>query len=110
MDPQKDGNWTNEKHQLFLRSMEAHFVRTVLKPSGRIFRLDRYVPDISESTQDLKSLRRGKISGAAAEVSFPTTRTSSQRIRSIIDPCHVTKDQDQVVPQVEGINGKAEND
>lgn len=54
--------WTNEKHSNFLRLMEASFVRNFLERSSNNItkvthhvtsRLDRFVPDISESTLDL---------------------------------------------------------
>ncbi|XWS37792.1 hypothetical protein CRYUN_Cryun19dG0075700 [Craigia yunnanensis] len=47
--------WTDEKHVHFLNSMEACFVNTMLKNNGRYnLRLDRHVPDSSESTLDCK--------------------------------------------------------
>jgi hypothetical protein len=53
-------NWTNEEHLHFLQSMEASFVRTMLENNGPLLRLDRYLPDSSESTLDLKSQRKKK--------------------------------------------------
>ncbi|KAF9668335.1 hypothetical protein SADUNF_Sadunf15G0118000 [Salix dunnii] len=52
--------WTNEEHLHFLKSMEASFVRTMLENNSPILRLDRYLPDSSESTLDLKSQRKKK--------------------------------------------------
>lgn len=64
MDPLLVNNqtepWTNEKHLHFLNSMEATFVRTMLENNGRHLRLDRYLPDSSESTLDLKSQTQGR--------------------------------------------------
>lgn len=57
-------SWTNEKHLQFLSSVEASFVRTMLDGNGGncLLRLDRYIPDSSESTQDcLKSKRKKKL-------------------------------------------------
>ncbi|KAJ7975685.1 CTP synthase [Quillaja saponaria] len=48
--------WTNEKHLDFLKTMESSFVRTMFENHSRFdLRLDRYLPDSSESTLDLKS-------------------------------------------------------
>jgi hypothetical protein len=52
------GSWTNEKHVHFLNSMEASFVRAMFENNTGIHRLDRYLPDSSESTLDLKARRR----------------------------------------------------
>ncbi|KAG6746460.1 hypothetical protein POTOM_051000 [Populus tomentosa] len=70
MDPNMSNNtnksnktghiWTNEEHLHFLQSMEASFVRTMLENNGPLLRLDRYLPDSSESTLDLKSQRKKK--------------------------------------------------
>lgn len=54
--------WTDEKHVSFLNWMEACFVRRLAEDVGRGRcrlgrrrpRLDRFVPDISESTHDLR--------------------------------------------------------
>ncbi|KAK4790177.1 hypothetical protein SAY86_017481 [Trapa natans] len=56
-------SWTDEKHLKFLDSVEASFVRTMLHGNDSsnhlpLLRLDRYMPDSSESTRDLKSQRR----------------------------------------------------
>ncbi|KAK9292050.1 hypothetical protein L1049_020004 [Liquidambar formosana] len=58
MDPR--AFWTNEKHLRFLNFMEASFVKTMFETNGHHLPLDRYVPDSSESTQDLKIHRRKK--------------------------------------------------
>lgn len=52
------GSWTNEKHVHFLNNMEASFVRAMFENNTRILRLDRYLPDSSESTLDSKAQRR----------------------------------------------------
>ncbi|PIN11923.1 hypothetical protein CDL12_15466 [Handroanthus impetiginosus] len=51
----KDTNWhwTNERHLHFLNSMEASFVRTLFETKHRCLPLDRYIPDTSDSTEDL---------------------------------------------------------
>jgi len=52
--------WTNEKHVHFLNTMEASFVRAMLEnqgaenPTRHSLPLDRYLPDTSDSTLDLK--------------------------------------------------------
>ncbi|GMH28133.1 hypothetical protein Nepgr_029976 [Nepenthes gracilis] len=101
---EKTGNWTNEKHLHFLSFMEATFVRTMLESNAQKFRLDRYVPDISESTRDLKALKRSR-SSDAVDTSSSTTRTSRRRRRSPTDPYNVSHDQDQVDPLAEGVTG-----
>lgn len=49
------GQWTNERHVNFLNSMEASFVQSMLQKKGGngVPPLDRYLPDTSDSTQDL---------------------------------------------------------
>ncbi|GFY83233.1 hypothetical protein Acr_03g0001190 [Actinidia rufa] len=54
--------WTNERHMHYLSSMEASFVRTMLENNGHVLRLDRTLPDSSESTLDLKLDRRRRYS------------------------------------------------
>ncbi|KAK7391131.1 hypothetical protein VNO78_19520 [Psophocarpus tetragonolobus] len=53
--------WTDEKHLHYLNNMEASFVRTMLHRyavvSPQPLRLDRYLPDSSESTLDSKPNR-----------------------------------------------------
>ncbi|KAH6783915.1 hypothetical protein C2S52_008874, partial [Perilla frutescens var. hirtella] len=52
-------HWTNERHLNFLNSMEASFVQSMLENIGRVPPLDRYLPDTSDSTEDLgKDTRR----------------------------------------------------
>ncbi|KAI4351780.1 hypothetical protein L6164_006098 [Bauhinia variegata] len=56
-------SWTDEKHLHFLNTMEASFVRSMLQNDNghgrrriyhRLLRLDRPLPDTSDSTLDLK--------------------------------------------------------
>uniref|UniRef100_A0A803R2U8 Uncharacterized protein n=1 Tax=Cannabis sativa TaxID=3483 RepID=A0A803R2U8_CANSA len=51
--------WTDEKHLEYLNSMEASFVRTLIGANNyknrSLLRLDRHLPDTSDSTLDLKS-------------------------------------------------------
>jgi hypothetical protein len=58
------GSWTNEKHLHFLNTMEASFVRAMFENNSGILRLDRYLPDSSESTLDLKAQRIEKHANA----------------------------------------------
>ncbi|XP_010035113.2 uncharacterized protein LOC104424403 [Eucalyptus grandis] len=70
--------WRDEKHFRFLNSVEASFVRTVFgnknadgsggSDDGGL-RLDRYLPDSSESTQDLQSQRRKKTATSSSSSS-----------------------------------------
>ncbi|CAN6564970.1 unnamed protein product [Malus baccata var. baccata] len=98
-------SWTNEKHVKFLNSMEESFVRAMLekkknnKDHRHPPRLDRYLPDTSDSTLDLKtssritknrnSLQGGRMGGRCEKRS----RTVSSQ------PSNAS--QDQVVPQIE---------
>ncbi|MBA0709135.1 hypothetical protein Golax_024195 [Gossypium laxum] len=51
----RNETWTEEKHVHFLNSMEAWFVRTMLQSNDRYnLRLDRHLPDSSDSTLDCK--------------------------------------------------------
>lgn len=49
------GPWTNEKHLHYLNAMEAAFVHKMLDNKRRLPRLDRYLPDTSDSTLDLNT-------------------------------------------------------
>ncbi|KAJ8752888.1 hypothetical protein K2173_008623 [Erythroxylum novogranatense] len=92
--------WTNEKHLRFLNSMEASFVSTMLESNNRFLPLDRYLPDSSESTMDLKSQRRKK--QPCSEIVCTRTRIMDERAEKrtrrissqLYDPS-----EDQVVPQ-----------
>ncbi|CAN6712968.1 unnamed protein product [Malus baccata var. baccata] len=58
-------SWTNEKHVEFLNSMEESFVRAMFekkKDHRRLSRLDRYFPDTSNSTLNLKT-NSGRMGG-----------------------------------------------
>ncbi|KAK4571688.1 hypothetical protein RGQ29_030200 [Quercus rubra] len=117
----KTGSWTNEKHFHFLNSMEASFVRTMFDNNNNnnnnnyfynnndpILRLDRYLPDSSDSTLDLKKHRNKKlvkqgvgymgnnVKGARAKL-YGKTDKRTRRVSSqpSIPP------QDQVVPHLE---------
>ncbi|CAO2838880.1 unnamed protein product [Amaranthus hypochondriacus] len=93
--------WTNQKHSDFLRVMEKRFVRNMLKNTNQNTknnhnivhhtnsRLDRFVPDISESTLD------------SARNSSDGVRGSShrQKERPVIRPYKISHD--QVVPHLE---------
>ncbi|KAG2401551.1 hypothetical protein LR48_Vigan02g213500 [Vigna angularis] len=80
--------WTDEKHLHFLNTMEASFVRTMLHhyavlSSHSPLRLDRYLPDTSESTLDSKPNRRPKKHASAPPDSMgPTPRGRRSKRRS----------------------------
>ncbi|CAO2821154.1 unnamed protein product [Amaranthus hypochondriacus] len=80
--------WTNQKHSNFLRVMEARFVRNMQLENSFIndTRLDRFVPDMSESTLDLHKSDRVKRS------------CNRQKDRPTIRPYKMSHD--QVVPQL----------
>ncbi|KAF7133484.1 hypothetical protein RHSIM_Rhsim09G0197400 [Rhododendron simsii] len=90
--------WTNERHMDYLNSMEVSFVQTMLKNNGSLLRLDRYVPDSSESTLDLKlperRRRRRHSSSSDIHIPYPKTRTDMKTKRPSSQP-H-TSSQDQV--------------
>ncbi|PSS32391.1 Protein Rev like [Actinidia chinensis var. chinensis] len=89
--------WTNERHMHYLSSMEASFVRTMLENNGHVLRLDRTLPDSSESTLDLKLDRRRRYS--TSDIPNPRSRTDSKTRRPPSQP--FTSSLDQVVPQFE---------
>ncbi|XP_058773442.1 uncharacterized protein LOC131647576 isoform X2 [Vicia villosa] len=67
MDSSTMSFWTDEKHVNYLNTMEASFVRSMFqnKTSSSnhnrpILRLDRHLPDSSESTLDLKPHNRSR--------------------------------------------------
>ncbi|GMN44633.1 hypothetical protein TIFTF001_013834 [Ficus carica] len=102
-------SWTDEKHLRYLSSIEASFVRSMLENNGRRhpLRLDRYLPDTSDSTLDSKPPRKtrrlkhdinseymspkGRMEGRLAEKRSRRIRTSQP----------LNSSQDQVVPQLE---------
>ncbi|QCE08222.1 uncharacterized protein LOC114190487 [Vigna unguiculata] len=87
--------WTDEKHLHFLNSMEASFVRTMLHhyavlSSHPPLRLDRYLPDTSESTLDSKPNRRPKKHASAPPDSMgPTPRGRRSKRRSSHSHSHL---------------------
>ncbi|XP_050914561.1 uncharacterized protein LOC127129408 isoform X2 [Lathyrus oleraceus] len=65
MDSSTRPFWTDQKHVNYLNTMEAIFVRTMFQNKTSfsnhnrpILRLDRHLPDTSESTLDLKPHNR----------------------------------------------------
>lgn len=111
-----NGEWTNEKHLDFLSVMEATFVRTMLTAGGgggkaagamrrKIVRMDRHVPDVSESTSDRRKNSRGD--GVAAVMDISKRR---RHLRGAQCRLHkVPRDQDQVVPQAMVIDAQTES-
>ncbi|OMO86032.1 hypothetical protein CCACVL1_09850 [Corchorus capsularis] len=108
----RNESWTNEKHVHFLNSMEARFVRTMLENNGRHsnLRLDRQLPDSSDSTLDFNRNQTRK--KHSTSVDFIGTSSKSKmkarpdkRSRRPPPPCSQPHDhassQDQVVPQIE---------
>ncbi|KAH7841087.1 hypothetical protein Vadar_025430 [Vaccinium darrowii] len=98
--------WTNERHRDYLNSMEDSFVQTMLGNNGHhLLRLDRYIPDSSESTLDLKpEIRRSSSSkrkshSSTSDIDNPKTRTGMKTRRPSSSQPH-TSSQDQVVPQL----------
>ncbi|XAR71734.1 hypothetical protein NMG60_11018137 [Bertholletia excelsa] len=89
------GSWTNERHMHYLSSIEASFVRAMLENHDRLFRLDRHVPDSSESTLDLKRERRRRHSIS----DIPQRRLRSDKKTRRLSSHPYTSSQDQVVPQ-----------
>ncbi|KAB2016849.1 hypothetical protein ERO13_D08G111600v2 [Gossypium hirsutum] len=96
--------WTEEKHVHFLNSMEAWFVRTMLQSNDRYnLRLDRHLPDSSDSTLDCKP--RTKHSTSVAVHFIGKTRSKMKKSRPVkrsMRPSSQPHDssQDQVVPQL----------
>ncbi|GKV04978.1 hypothetical protein SLEP1_g17052 [Rubroshorea leprosula] len=103
---QTDQPWTDEKHVRFLNSMEAWFVRTMLGDTSRLLRLDRYLPDSSESTLDSKLILASK-KNHATSVNFMGTRSTlingraDMRLRGPSPSQPHDSSEDQVVPQME---------
>lgn len=99
--------WTDEKHVNYLNTMEASFVRTMFQNKGcrsssshhsrQILRLDRQVPDSSESTLDLKPHHgsRTRKHHTPSDSMGPTMRRTRRRSSQPFNS------NDQVVPQVE---------
>ncbi|KAK2367018.1 hypothetical protein QL285_080338 [Trifolium repens] len=111
--------WTDEKHVNYLNTMEASFVRKMFENKNccccssssnhnrmiptidhhrQILRLDRNLPDSSESTLDLKphQRRRTRKYHAPSDLMSPKMRRTRRRTSQPFNSSH-----DQVVPQVE---------
>ncbi|XP_030536795.1 uncharacterized protein LOC115745394 isoform X2 [Rhodamnia argentea] len=80
--------WTDEKHCRFLNSVEASFVRAVFGSKNEndssgdhdgVLRLDRHLPDCSESTQDLQSQRRKKSTTSSSDGVGPRLRSDGRQ-------------------------------
>ncbi|KAK7343675.1 hypothetical protein VNO77_12598 [Canavalia gladiata] len=110
--------WTDEKHLHFLNTMEASFVRTMLHRYGASthhLRLDRHVPDTSESTLDSKPNRRPK-KHAPSDSMSQRARSGSRRTRARRSSHLQNSPSEQAVAQpengiecasrVEGVNDK----
>ncbi|CAK9136793.1 unnamed protein product [Ilex paraguariensis] len=101
MDQRKNNSdrglcWTNERHVDFLNTMEASFVRTMFENNGLLLPLDRYLPDSSESTLDLKKERRRRFS--TSDIMDPSVTTDRKGRRRLLSQPY-TSSKDQVVPQ-----------
>ncbi|XP_058773441.1 uncharacterized protein LOC131647576 isoform X1 [Vicia villosa] len=106
MDSSTMSFWTDEKHVNYLNTMEASFVRSMFqnKTSSSnhnrpILRLDRHLPDSSESTLDLKPHNRSrtrKYHAPSSDLIGSTTRRTRRRTSQPFN-----SSQDQVVPHVE---------
>ncbi|KAH1107558.1 hypothetical protein J1N35_011326 [Gossypium stocksii] len=100
----RNETWTEEKHVHFLNSMEAWFVRTMLQSNDRYnLRLDRHLPDSSDSTLDC--IPRTKHSTSAAVHFIGKTRSKMKKSRPVkrsMRPSFQPHDssQDQVVPEL----------
>ncbi|XP_059451623.1 uncharacterized protein LOC132182401 isoform X2 [Corylus avellana] len=91
------GSWTNEKHLHFLNTMEASFVRAMFENNSGILRLDRYLPDSSESTLDLKAQRKVKHATAAGSGRGRMDGRADKRARrGSSHPCNPPISQDQL--------------
>ncbi|XP_015941398.1 uncharacterized protein LOC107466905 isoform X1 [Arachis duranensis] len=116
--------WTEERHVHFLNTMEASFVRTMLHRNGgdyysgrwQLLRLDRHLPDSSESTLDSEESRNSKMkkkheaSPSDSLLTGPRSRTEkrrSMRRRRRSSQLHISSMEEQVVPEIE--NGGAED-
>ncbi|XP_030443918.2 uncharacterized protein LOC115666313 [Syzygium oleosum] len=101
--------WTDEKHFRFLSSVEASFVRDVFGnkngggDGGGGLRLDRYLPDSSESTQDLQSQRRKKSTTSSSDGVGARPRSDGRqdkRSHKVSSQSNRDSSHDQVVPQL----------
>ncbi|CAN6569411.1 unnamed protein product [Malus baccata var. baccata] len=94
-------SWTNEKHVKFLNSMEESFVRAMFekkKDHRRPPRLDRYFPDTSDSTLDLKTSSRISKNHNSSQDGRMGGRCH-KRSRMLSSQPSIAS-QDQVVPQI----------
>ncbi|KAF3433011.1 hypothetical protein FNV43_RR24113 [Rhamnella rubrinervis] len=113
MTSKGENSWTNEKHVKYLNSMEQSFVRAMFENNinnggGRVLRLDRYLPDTSESTLDLKPHRSKKyyISDSTCKRGRRDRRAEKRSRRVMLSqPLTSSSSQDQVVPQFENRRG-----
>ncbi|CAL5185290.1 unnamed protein product [Lathyrus oleraceus] len=118
MDSSTRPFWTDQKHVNYLNTMEAIFVRTMFQNKTSfsnhnrpILRLDRHLPDTSESTLDLKPHNRShtrKYHAPSSDLIGPTTRRTRRRTSQPFN-----SSQDQVVPHVDneskgGYNGDSD--
>ncbi|XP_052206096.1 uncharacterized protein LOC127810587 [Diospyros lotus] len=92
------GRWTNERHMHYLSSMEASFVQTMFETTDRLLRLDRHVPDSSESTLDLMKDRGTHRYFPSADIRGERKRTDKKTRRP--SSRSSSSSQDQVVPQL----------
>ncbi|KAL4384731.1 hypothetical protein GQ457_15G002020 [Hibiscus cannabinus] len=105
----RNESWTDEKHVHFLNSMEAWFVCTMLENNDRCsLRLDRQLPDSSESTLDCKHHSVPTRKKHASSDSIGTTRSkmkvkTDKRSKRPPPPQSQPRDsaKDQVVPRIE---------
>ncbi|KAJ7969989.1 C5a peptidase [Quillaja saponaria] len=102
--------WTNEKHVDFLNTIEASFVRKMFENQSRFkLRLDRYLPDISESTLDSKyqqQQRQRRKKHTSSDLMGPRgriimDRRIDKRTRRVSSQLYNSLNKDQVVPQLE---------
>ncbi|ESR35127.1 hypothetical protein CICLE_v10006265mg [Citrus x clementina] len=99
------GPWTNEKHLHYLNAMEAAFVHKMLDNKRRLPRLDRYLPDTSDSTLDLNTHPTKKQAttsrSSAGNKTGMDSRADKRLTRRRRSNRPYTSSEDQVVPQIE---------
>ncbi|KAK4431515.1 hypothetical protein Salat_0913600 [Sesamum alatum] len=94
-------HWTNERHVHFLNSMEASFVHSMFENNGRLPPFDRYLPDTSDSTEDLCKERRRRHS--TSDIVGSSGRRTEKKTRNL-------SSQDQVVPQFQNKRNHKDKD
>lgn len=94
-------SWTNEKHVQFLNTMEASFVCSMIENKGRLARLDRYMPDTSDSTLDLNKTKKTKKHNTPGPVRKMDGGAVRRTRRLPSQPIITSHQLDQVVPQFE---------